>query len=95
MPDEFGGLAISFEQLLHNLEHLCGCTVIKLSDIGDMRDSDGSAAGALYEVTRENGFRYAHVEVFSYDLPVLPLLIRSISIQLDLPVERILGRRLN
>ena len=92
----FGGLAISFRQLLHNLEHLCGCRV-SLLDSGGIPDTDQSVSGALYEVTRTEGYAewYAYVEVYSDKLPVLPDLLRSICVQLDLPVERVFGRRLN
>jgi hypothetical protein len=93
--ERFGGLAISFRQLLCNLEDACGCRVTKLSEIGDITDVDESASGAFYEVTRSEGHAlwYAHVEVYSYDLPVLPDLIRSIAVQLDLPEELIFGKQ--
>jgi hypothetical protein len=90
----FGGLAISFSQLLHNLEHHCGCTVRKLAEWGEILDTDKSTA-TIYEVVRMDGYAewYAHIEVYSYDLPVLPDLLRSICLQLDLPQDKVLGKR--
>lgn len=95
--EPFGGLAISFRQLLQNLEHVCGCSVVQLSEINEILDVKESAAGALYEVSRYEGpaFWYAHIEVYSYDLPVLPDVIRSVCQQLDLSIERVMGRRLH
>ena len=94
MDEQFGGLAISFSQLLYNLEHYCGCTVTKLADWGDIIDTDKSTS-TMYEVERKQGYAvwYAHIDVYSFDLPVLPDMIRSIAIQLDLPEYRILGKR--
>ncbi len=94
MDAPFGGLAISFKQLLSNLEHHCGCRVVCL-DRGGIPDTDESESGALYEVSRSDGFGeyYAHIEVFSEKLPVLSDLLNSIAVQLDLPIDRILGRR--
>jgi hypothetical protein len=93
---QFGGLTISFRQLLHNLQYRCGCQVVRL-DSGGIPDTDESVSGALYEVTRTEGSieRYAHIEVHSENLPVLPDLLRSICVQLDLPQERVLGRGRN
>lgn len=91
----FGGLAITFRQLLDNLEHHCGCTIRKLANFGDIPDTDESVSGDLYEVTRQQGYAqwYAHLEVYSETLPVLGDVLRSISLQLNLPIERILGKR--
>lgn len=90
------GSAITFAQLLNNLEHLCGCTVTKL-DGGGIPDTDESVSGAPYEVIRHDGYGewYAHIEVYHEKLPVLDDHLDSICVQLDLPVERVIGRRLN
>jgi hypothetical protein len=92
----FGGLAISFAQLLQNLEHICGCTVAKL-DAGGIPDTDESVSGILYQVTRTEGYAewYAFIEVYHDKLPVLPDHLASICVQLNLPINRVLGRHLH
>lgn len=94
MEELFGGLAISFSQLLYNLEHHCGCTVEKLADWGEILDTDKSTA-TVYAIVRKDGYAewYAHIEVYSFDLPVLPDLLRSICLQLDLPQHKVLDRK--
>ena len=66
-------------------------------DAGGIPDTDGSVSGALYEVTRFEGYAewYAHIEVYHENLPVLPDHLESISLQLHLPIQRILGDRLH
>jgi len=89
----FSGPTINFRQLLHNLEHLCDCRIVRL-DSGGIPDTDESESGVLYEVTRIEGHAqwYAHIEVYHDGLPVLPDLLRSYCVQLNLPLARVLGR---
>ena len=92
----FNEPSITFGQLLYNLEHFCHCRVVRL-DAGGIPDTDESESGALYEVTRDDGpaMWYAHIEVYHERLPVLPDLLRSYSVQLNLTVDQMLGRRPN
>ena len=66
----------------------------KLADWGEILDTDKSTA-TVFEVLRHEGTAvwYAHIEVYSFDLPVLPDLLRSICQQLDLPEHQVLGQR--
>jgi hypothetical protein len=66
-------------------------------DQGGIPDTDDSVSGVLYEVTRQQGYAewYAYIEVYHERLPVLSDHLESICVQLDLDVERVLGRRLH
>lgn len=93
------GIHLTFEQLLRNLELVCGCTVVKQASVGDIIDPADSEAGCgdIYYVERisdsgSGDLRYAFVEVFEPRLPVLPDVLRSISKQLNLPVEKVINR---
>lgn len=87
------GGALSFRQLLHNLEHLCNCTVAKLAD-GGIPDTDGSVSGDFYEVTRTiPGLTlYTHIEVYRYEQSVLPEHLDQICADLGLPHSWVRGR---
>lgn len=87
----FGGFRLTFAGLLENLRRREDCSVDLLSGLADIPDTDQSASGELWMVTR--GERFALIEVYHYDLPVWPELVRSICVQLDIPPNELFARR--
>jgi hypothetical protein len=86
--------APTFRQLLHNLEHLCDCTVRKLAD-GGIPDPKGPPSGDLYVITRPvpriEGGLYALVEVYEYERRLELDFFEQICLELGVPQSRARG----